>query len=318
MNISPPIVKRISDNRSSLDFFENEELINESDEIQEIISLFPTIYIHNWMDTGKYDVYIGESNNVFSRTRQHYEKGETDEYSWQREMINHSSDLFIIGHEHFNKSLTLDIENKLMHYMSSVPSVRKVHNMRDNPQNKYYTSDEMEDIFSRIWTRLRRYNKELFPTENYIRNLAIFKASPLHKLTPDQLNAQELIISRVRRALSQNRSGQIIFVEGEAGTGKTVLNSSTFYEIFCQAEEDWEISVDCKLIVNHDEQLHVYKQIAERLGLSDKYGEVVCKPTRFINSYSPENPVDYGHRVSNRTKEIINYKILLIEQKLQL
>lgn len=292
MKISPPIVKRISDNRSSLDFFENEELINESDEIQEIISLFPTIYIHNWMDTGKYDVYIGESNNVFSRTRQHYEKGETDEYSWQREMINHSSDLFIIGHEHFNKSLTLDIENKLMHYMSSVPSVRKVHNLRDNPQNKYYTSDEMEDIFSRIWTRLRRYNKELFPTENYIRNLAIFKASPLHKLTPDQLNAQELIISRVRRALSQNRSGQIIFVEGEAGTGKTVLNSSTFYEIFCQAEEDWKISVDCKLIVNHDEQLHVYKQIAERLGLSDKYGEVVCKPTRFINSYSPENPVD--------------------------
>ena len=89
MKISPPIVKRISDNRSSLDFFENEELINESDEIQEIISLFPTIYIHNWMDTGKYDVYIGESNNVFSRTRQHYEKGETDEYSWQREMINH-------------------------------------------------------------------------------------------------------------------------------------------------------------------------------------------------------------------------------------
>ena len=292
MNISPPIVKKISDNRSSLDFFENEELINESDEIQEIISLFPTIYIHNWMDTGKYDVYIGESNNVFSRTRQHYEKGETDEYSWQREMINHSSDLFIIGHEHFNKSLTLDIENKLMHYMSSVPSVRKVHNMRDNPQNKYYTSDEMEDIFSRIWTRLRKYNKELFPTENYIRNLAIFKASPLHKLTPDQLNAQELIISRVRTALSQNRSGQIIFVEGEAGTGKTVLNSSTFYEIFCQAEEDWGISVDCKLLVNHDEQLCVYEQIAERLGLTDKYGEVVCKPTRFINSYSPEKPVD--------------------------
>ena len=30
-----------------------------------------------------------------------------------------NASLFIIGHEHFNKSLTLDIENRLMHYMMS-------------------------------------------------------------------------------------------------------------------------------------------------------------------------------------------------------
>ena len=82
-----------------------------------------------------------------------------------------------------------------------------------------------------------------------------------------------------------------MFVDGEAGTGKTVLNSSTFYELYCNAEER-EQSINCWLLVNHDEQVTVYQQIAEKLGLTDKYGEVVCKPTTFINSHKSDDPVD--------------------------
>ena len=51
--------------------------------------------------------------------------------------------LFIIGHEHFNKSMTLDIENRLMHYMMSVERVKHVHNLRDNPQTSYYPMEEL-------------------------------------------------------------------------------------------------------------------------------------------------------------------------------
>lgn len=46
------------------------------------------------------------------------------------------------------------------------------------------------------------------------------------------------------------------------------------------------------LLVNHDEQITVYNQIADKLGLTDKYGQVVYKPTSFINKYSVDNPVD--------------------------
>ena len=84
----------------------------------------------------------------------------------------------------------------------------------------------------------------------------------------------------------------MIFVEGEAGTGKTVLNSSTFYEICCQAEEKGIKDLKCNLLVNHDEQVVVYEQIAKKLGLTEKYGEVVVKPTSFINKHSTDNPVD--------------------------
>lgn len=34
---------------------------------------FPTVYIHIWKNAEDYEVYIGESNNIIQRTRQHYD-----------------------------------------------------------------------------------------------------------------------------------------------------------------------------------------------------------------------------------------------------
>ena len=292
MRVSQPVIRKIQDNLKALKDFKERELPNEEEQIQEVIALFPTVYVHNWKKTGAYEVYIGESNDVFARTRQHFSAGINDENSWKNELRHKSASVYIIGHEHFNKSMTLDIENRLMHYMVSVPKVRRIHNHRGNPQKSYYPVSELDDIFSAIWRELGRDNSDLFPPESFIRDSAIFKASPLHKLTYDQMKAKDLIIERVRNALQNAQTGQIVFIEGEAGTGKTVLNSSTFYELFCQTEERGGQDVRCSLIVNHKEQVTVYEQIASKLGLTEKYGDVVYRPTRFINTHSPENPID--------------------------
>lgn len=292
MRVSQPIIRKIKDAPKALSDFIEKELPDEDDKIQEIIASYPTVYIHNWKNTGDYEVYIGETNDIFARTRQHYEEGMHDAISWKRDIFSRPASLYIIGHEHFNKSMTLDIENRLMHYLVSAPKVRKIHNLRGNPQNKYYPVEELDLIFSKIWRELRRDNKDLFPSESYIKDSAVFKASPLHKLEDDQMEAREIIIERVRDALQKNETGQIIFVEGEAGTGKTVLNSSTFYEVFCQAEEHGYKDIRCCLIVNHKEQKTVYEQIVRKLGLTEKYGEIVYRPTRFINNHSPERPID--------------------------
>ena len=226
MEVAKPIIRKIDDTPESLKIFE-EDLCSYSDEnVQEIITSYPTVYIHNWKESDEYEVYIGESNNVIQRTRQHYETGLYNANSWQNRITGKSAALYIIGHEHFNKSMTLDVENRLMHYMLSVPKVRKVHNLRGNPQNHYYPMEELDRIFSKIWRGLRKDNKDLFPTESMIHDSAIFKASPLHKLTKEQLQARDKIIERVKMALSIGAAGQLIFVEGEAGTGKTVH----FYE----------------------------------------------------------------------------------------
>ena len=289
-NIAKPIIKQIKDNREALDFFENILLPAEDEKTQEIIANFPTVYIHNWQDSGDFEVYVGESNDIFKRTRQHYDAA-VDKSKWQRKLMEKDARLFIIGHEHFNKSLTMDIENRLMHYMMSAERVKHVHNLRDNPQTSYYPVEELDEIFGRIWRGLRKENKELFPTESAIKDSAIYKASPLHKLTKEQKDARELILQKVSKALENGETRQLIFIDGEAGTGKTVLNSSTFYELYCQAEEE-EKTLKCYLLVNHDEQITVYEQIAEKLGLTAKYGKVVSKPTTFINNYSEDDPVD--------------------------
>ena len=289
-NIAKPIIKQIKDNREALDYFENIVLPAEDEKTQEIIANFPTVYIHNWQDSGDFEVYVGESNDIFKRTRQHYDAA-VDKSKWQRKLMEKDARLFIIGHEHFNKSLTMDIENRLMHYMMSAERVKHVHNLRDNPQTSYYPVEELDEIFGRIWRGLRKENKELFPTESAIKDSAIYKASPLHKLTKEQKDARELILQKVSKALENGETRQLIFIDGEAGTGKTVLNSSTFYELYCQAEEE-EKTLKCYLLVNHDEQITVYEKIAEKLGLTAKYGKVVSKPTTFINNHSEDDPVD--------------------------
>ena len=49
-----------------------------------------------------------------------------------------------------------------------------------------------------------------------------------------------------------------------------------------KAKKDFQ----CYLLVNHDEQVTVYKQIAKKLGILEKYGNVVDKPTTFINNHT--------------------------------
>lgn len=289
-SVARPIIKQIKDSRDALDFFEKVSLPKEDEKTQDIIMNFPTVYIHNWQEAGDFEVYVGESNDIFKRTRQHYDAA-SDKSRWQSKLLEKDASLFIIGHEHFNKSLTLDIENRLMHYMMSVDRVKHVYNLRDNPQTSYYPMEELDDIFGKIWGGLRKENKELFPSESAIKDSAIYKASPLHKLTKEQEKARDLIIHKVSNALKNNETRQLIFIDGEAGTGKTVLNSSTFYELYCQAEEN-NRNLKCFLLVNHDEQITVYEQIAEKLGLIEKYGQVVGKPTTFINNHSKDEPVD--------------------------
>ncbi|MBQ8803654.1 MAG: DUF2075 domain-containing protein [Tyzzerella sp.] len=286
-----PIVKKINDNIQGLRGFQESLFEEVSDKERKILLQFPTVYIHNWKETGDYEVYIGESNNIVQRTKQHYDAG-ADKGKWQHQLLLQDVSLYIIGHEHFNKSMTLDIENRLMHYMMSVERVRKIHNVRGNPQSRYYPDTEMNDIFRMVWKKLRSDNKELFPSESAIKDSAVFKASPLHKLTEEQEEVKRCILQRIFGVLQTQKKNQLIFIEGEAGTGKTVLNSSTFYEIFASAEEQEIEPLKCCMMVNHDEQITVYKQIAQKLGLTERYGEVVCKPTTFINHHTEDEPID--------------------------
>lgn len=264
---------------------------------------YPTVYIHYWVSSSEkymdkngelhnynqYEVYVGESNNVIERTIKHYSDGES-ESNWQYHLTHapNTPEIIIVGHKHFNKSFTLDVENRLIEYIMSARNLKKIHNGRGNPQNKYFPDTELIPVFKNIWRRLQKCQRDLFPPESEVLDSALFKASPLKRLSETQLKTKDYIIDRVFSALYNNLDGQLIFIQGEAGTGKTVLTTSTFYELVTLSEDE-DLRLDCHLLVNHDQQLTVYSQMAEKLDLGK---DRVNKPSSFIHKHSSGKKVD--------------------------
>lgn len=259
-SISTPIIGNVpfsEDGIKQLEKIDNKKLLLE----------YPTVYIIYSERNGMYQVYVGETNNIKQRTKEHFREG--NRYA-------KGSNMFVIGHEHFNKSLTLDIENKFMLYLTGNKFIKKLSNKRDNPQYRYFPYEEMNQIFSKSWKKLKKNEQSLFPIEKVIEDNALFKASPFHKLTMEQFEARDKIINRVKEVLNKGNKHQLILVEGAAGSGKTVLLSSLFYALSEKNNEN------TYMLVNHDEQVKVYNNIAKKLGLQKRLNEKVMKPTSFI------------------------------------
>lgn len=251
----------------------------ESREESKIISRYPTVYVVNDKKKKKiYSVYVGETNNIAKRTAQHLHDDPKSREDWRELSESKTAKMYVIGHQHFNKSMTLDIENQLMLYLSSVENVKVLYNRRSNDQDEYYPVNEVQDIFTQIWTQLHQKNSELFPAMDVLKDLAIFKASPFHKLTHEQLEAKNLIMERVNSSLDNDEEGQLIMVTGEAGAGKTVLLSNLFYDLVGYKKYGHPLNVH--IMVNHDEQVKVYREISKKLGIGVN---LVGKPTSFIN-----------------------------------
>lgn len=254
-----------------------------TDSNKEFILEYPVVYIVYDNSKKGYHVYVGETNDIEQRTQEHLIEERAD---WQAFRKSDNTMMIVIGHAHFNKSLTLDIENTMMMYMLGVESVQKLNNRRTNQQYKYFTAGERKPIFSKIWQQLHELNGDLFPIEEVIRDSAIFKASPFHKLTKEQETARKKIFLRITELANAHATGQLIMVEGEAGSGKTVLLSTLFYRLSRMNQDSHAKNY---MLVNHDEQVKVYENIAKKLDLNI---ETVCKPTKFINNHQPDAPAD--------------------------
>ncbi|RIO06980.1 DUF2075 domain-containing protein [Mammaliicoccus sciuri] len=253
---------------------------------------YPTVYIINDKKReNNFEVYVGETADIRNRTRQHLNVDTKLKPFWEDFSTSSNSSMYVIGHEMFNKSLTLDIENRLMQYLLSVDNISRVHNSRTNQQNEYYTSEKLDEIFSDIWGTLNKKNKVLFPIESIIKDSAIFKASPFHKLTQEQINAKEEILNKIKESIILDEEGQLLIVEGEAGSGKTVLMSTLLYELK-KYNLNLDKDLDIHLLVNHNEHVTIYNQIATKLGITNKKKNIINKPTSFINNHSPDEKVD--------------------------
>lgn len=127
---------------------ELEDAINGDKLKHKLLMDYPTVYvIYSPIKSGGYKVYVGETNDIERRTEQHLNEDPKVRDDWRELSKSKDAQMFVIGHDHFNKSLTLDIENQMMLFMLGVPSVKRLNNRRENEQNEYYTSNEKDKIF---------------------------------------------------------------------------------------------------------------------------------------------------------------------------
>lgn len=154
----------------------------------------------------EYTVYVGETTDIRRRTVEHVKEDTTSREDWNDFVASGGLRQYVIGHPLFNKSMTLDVENQLIGYMIFEPDVHSI-NRRGNPQGSYYPSDRFDEVFSSIWRQLHSLDEHLFLSETQIRDSALFKASPFHKLTDEQLDAERQIVGLILQTLGIGDDG---------------------------------------------------------------------------------------------------------------
>lgn len=179
------------------------EKINQN---QWVKNQWPLVYFIQ--NESKRVAYVGESTNFANRIKNHLANPK------KSKAFNQIS---IIGSDKFNKSATLDIESKLIQYISSEGSYELQNGNHGLINHNYYQQDLYKNLFIDIWSKLIE-KKIVSKSLKEIENSELFKYSPFKSLNEDQYNS----VLEIIEALSVKDSSKI-FIKGSAGTGKTIL-----------------------------------------------------------------------------------------------
>ncbi|MEN9914129.1 MAG: hypothetical protein RL528_874 [Bacteroidota bacterium] len=168
-------------------------------------NLWPVVYIIKDDTIG--EAYIGESTNAINRMKNHLANEDRKKLA----------DLLIISCDKFNKSAVLDIESNLIQYMSSDGRYKLQNGNTGLINHNYYQREQYQGLFDNLWEHLlvEKYAKNSL---SRIDNSDLFKYSPYKSLTNDQHDSVLEILG-----LLTKKEENTIFVEGGAGTGKTIL-----------------------------------------------------------------------------------------------
>lgn len=168
--------------------------------------IFPSVYIIYCKNTKK--AYIGETTNILNRLKQHLANPDK----------NQLKNIKIIFSHYFNKSSVLDIESSLIQNMLA-DNQFKLLNANDGISNHhYYQKNEYESTFKEVWKNLQ-FEKLVKHDLLDIQNSDLFKYSPYKSLSEDQYNG----IREYLFILNNSHTKTSTFIQGSAGTGKTIL-----------------------------------------------------------------------------------------------
>lgn len=168
---------------------------------------WPVVYILN----DRKEAYIGETTSITTRMRQHLKS----------EDKNKLTTINIISHDEFNKSAVLDVESKLIEYMSADNTYKIINSNSGMRDHNYFEKEKYEKLFRNIWEELRK-KKIVKQHLDVLVNSELFKYTPYKRLTDEQFSVAYDIVLDIL-IMVQTGQTSVTIVNGEAGTGKTVL-----------------------------------------------------------------------------------------------
>jgi len=268
---------------------------------------YPIVYI--LYDTKTMVAYVGESTNAIARMNNHLSHPEKKNLNW----------VYIISDESFNKSAALDIESNLIQYMTAAGDFKLLNGNGGISSHNYYQKSEYFKIFKKIWSKLSFENIRMRDLLE-LQNSDLYKYSPYKSLSPDQYNS----ILEIFKDYSSDGIKKI-FVNGSAGTGKTILaiylikliSTLSQYELHDLDIEDeallFELDAFKKnnpdkliigLVVPMTSLRNTLKQVFKSVhGLSSN---MVIGPTDVLKKKYDFLIVDEAHRLTRR-KSIMGY-----------
>lgn len=161
---------------------------------------------------GLEDVYVGETVNAEARMLQHLAN------DGKRQAL---SEIRVVLDDRYNKSVCLDLESHLIRLLAGDGAYRVLNRNEGITDSAYYDREVYRESFQEVFEQLRA--EGIFTRSiPEIENSDLFKLSPYKALTSDQAIAVEDIVEGLLADLVTD-TGELLIVQGEPGTGKTVV-----------------------------------------------------------------------------------------------
>ena len=254
---------------------------------------FHYVYI---LENGK-DAYVGETNDVIERSKEHHRKDDwCYRFRFKRIHVITGEDIEETPAKHFEKLLI-----KLMR----IDRKFRVVNRSEGERTFYRRKNEFELGFDRLWPQLAERGLVKHKEFQSILNKTEFKYSPQTSLTEKQIATLTNIVNAIHTSASQKqrkaKKGRPILLEGDAGTGKTVIAASLFYHLKTNPDFDGKkVGLVYSNAATRSELKAVFKH------LPGGYGKEILSPVDVTKKYYDVIICDEAHRL-RRSKNLGRY-----------
>lgn len=169
---------------------------------------WPVVYTIN----NDNEIYVGETTNAELRMKQHL----------QTASKSHLAKVNVIINESFNKSVCLDLESHLIKYFHADEKYRVLNGNGGITDSDYFDRDKYRASFDEVFQQLLD-SGQLTRSIPELVNSDLFKYSPFKALTTDQAIAVEEILEVLFSKIHEHSAGATLVVQGDPGTGKTIV-----------------------------------------------------------------------------------------------